>query len=232
MLLEGELQPQGGRPRYACYAAGPEGEVVPVLQDEPDDLSKPQGDDGQVVAPEPQDREAEQQAEGGCQGTGQRKGKPEPQAEMVVHQGVEVCTHGIEGHIPQVQESGQPHHDVQAQAEHDIHECRDHDGGLVAGKDEWEDACQYGQYSHARDEYAPVGPDSLADPPLPGLLFILGLAHFLSGKEISPHKRQDKGPDAHIDHVHPAPLKGPVQGVHLHDHERERKEHEPQGGSA
>jgi hypothetical protein len=59
-----------GRPEklpVVVDAEGAPGEGHPVLGDEPDDLGEPEGDEGEVVAAEPEGGESREEADGGGQ---------------------------------------------------------------------------------------------------------------------------------------------------------------------
>ena len=131
-VLDGtvELQAAQGRLGNAgdpVRAAGQRGHVV---EQDADDLAKAQGDDGQIVPPQPQHREAEQEAEGGRHQAGDGQALPEAQAEVGIEQGVAVGADRVEADVTEIQQAGEAHHHVQAQAQHDVDEGQ---GGQIDG---------------------------------------------------------------------------------------------------
>src|SRR3546814_16186775 len=70
---EGEAEERrAGYPRKAVRAAG---EVVPVQQDDADDLAEAERDDGEIVAAQTKHRKAEQDAREGREDAGDRQGE-------------------------------------------------------------------------------------------------------------------------------------------------------------
>ncbi len=131
-------------------AAGAEGERVPVFENESDDFTESQGHDGQVVAAQAQDRKTQYDAGQGAEGGANRQHCPEPQAPMIIQQGIAVGAHGIKGHIPEVEQTCQADHDVQSQTQNDVHERRNHNIGLVHGEDEGKRDCTNGYEDQSR----------------------------------------------------------------------------------
>ena len=104
------------------------GDLVPVEQDDADDLAEAQRDDGQIVAAQAQHRKAQQDAEAGREQAGQRQAGPEAQAEGLREQRVGIGADRVEGDVAEVEQAGEADHDVQAPAEHDVDQ---HGGGDV-----------------------------------------------------------------------------------------------------
>ena len=115
----------GGRGRHAVGAAG---EGQPVVQYQANDLPEAEGDDGQIVTVHAQYREAEQGTCGGGHDCRQRQHAPEAQAEILVSQRQAVRTNRIERDIPQIQQAGQAHDDVQPQTEKHVDQPENGDG--------------------------------------------------------------------------------------------------------
>ena len=68
--------------------AGTEREIVPVFQDQPDYLPETQGNDGQIVASQTEDRKAQHDPEKHSQGRRDRQSRPEAEPEMIIQKGV------------------------------------------------------------------------------------------------------------------------------------------------
>ena len=116
------------RERHLVEAARAAGDVGQVVGQQPDDLAEPQRDDRQVVAAQPQRREAEDQA--GERGDGHRQrharqprprgaeepGRPDlvPRAVRAGEQRDRVGADGVEADIAEVEQAGLADHDVQA----------------------------------------------------------------------------------------------------------------------
>jgi len=111
----------------------PPPDVDPVDQHEPDDLAEGERHDGEVIAAEAQDREAEQDAPQGCENPGERQADPERQAEGGREKGVGIGADRVEGDIAQVQEARETHYDVEAPAQHHVGEDQDTEVDPVAG---------------------------------------------------------------------------------------------------
>ena len=120
-----EREAEEARARDVGQAVGAAGDLVPVEQDDADDLAEAQRDDGQVVAAQAQDGKAQHDAEARGEQAGQRQAGPEAQPEGLREQGVGVGADGVEGDVAEVEQAGEADHDVQAPAEHDV----DQDGG-------------------------------------------------------------------------------------------------------
>ena len=111
---------------------GPLVSVGPVQQQDADDLAEGERHDRQVVAAQPQHREAQHDAPEGGEDAGQRQADPEGQAEILRQQGVGIGADGVEGDVAEVEQPGQADHDVQPPAEHDVGQHQDADIELVA----------------------------------------------------------------------------------------------------
>ncbi len=131
-ILDGavELQTPQGRLGNAGDAVRAAGQAGHVVEQDADDLAKAQGDDGQIISPQPQHREAEQKAEGGRRQPGDGQALPEAEPEVGVEQGIAVGADRVEADIAEIQQAGEADHHVQAEAQHDVDECQ---GGQIDG---------------------------------------------------------------------------------------------------
>jgi hypothetical protein len=120
-----ELQAEQRRARDVGDAVGAASQVRPVDQHDADDLAERQGDDGEVVATQPQHREAEDDAPQRRQQAGDRQRGPETQVEGGGQQRVRVGADRVERDVAEVEQAGQPDHDGQAPAEHHVGEHQD-----------------------------------------------------------------------------------------------------------
>ena len=117
---------------------GPPVTVVPVEQDDADDLAEAERHDREIVAAQPQHRKAQQDAERGGEQAGQRQADPEAEAEVVREQRVGVGADRVERDVAEVEQAGEADHDVQAPAEHHVDQhrgrrCRPRSGWRTAG---------------------------------------------------------------------------------------------------
>ena len=126
--------------------------LEPVGQeDQADDLAEAQGDDGQVVAAHLQHGDAQDDA--GRNANQHRKGQRLPPGQLHaqpldLRRGQDadgVGAQGKEGHVAQVQQAGEAHHDVQAQPHQDVEaDCVQHLGRVGS---------QQRQQQHADAQY-------------------------------------------------------------------------------
>ena len=100
---------------------GPAGEAVPVVGRDPEDLAEAEGDDGQVVAPQPQRRRADDQAEqrprcSAPRSTTSRNGRwtCDRREGGAGEQGAHVGADAEEGDVAEVEQAGQADDDVEA----------------------------------------------------------------------------------------------------------------------
>ena len=112
---------------------GAAGEVVPVEEDEPDDLAEGERDDGEIVAAQPEHREAEDHPPGRREDAGERQADPEAPAEIVGEEREGIGADRVEGDIAEIEEAGIADDDVQAPAEHRIGEHDDRPGPSRSG---------------------------------------------------------------------------------------------------
>jgi hypothetical protein len=122
-MLKG--QAEEGRAWNAGDAVGATGQADPVQQHDADDLAEGQRDDGQVVAPQPQHRKAEQHAPEGRQDSRQRQAEPEGKAEILGQNRIGIGPDSVEGDVAKVQQPREPDHDIQPPAEHHIGQHQD-----------------------------------------------------------------------------------------------------------
>ena len=125
-------RPKKRRPRDAGDAVRAAGEALPVEQHEADDLAEGERDDGEIVAAQPQHREAEQDAPERGEDAGERQADPERQAEVLRQQRVGIGADRVERDIAEVEQAGEADHDVEAPAEHHIGEHQDAEVEQVA----------------------------------------------------------------------------------------------------
>ncbi|MNF81548.1 hypothetical protein D3C84_638250 [compost metagenome] len=131
-----EGQAEQGRLGDRADAVGAAGQPGHVVQQDADDLAETQSDDGQVVAAQAQHWEAEDKAEERRHQAGDRQADPEAQAEVERQQRIAVGTDGVEGHVTEVEQAGQTHHDVQAEAEHHVDQDQGGDVHRAAAAEE------------------------------------------------------------------------------------------------
>jgi hypothetical protein len=97
--------------------------VVQVVEEDAHDLAETQRDDGQVVAAQAQRGQAEDDpGQRGKRGP-RRQGQPERQVNVEVRRSEEgegVGAHRVEGDVAQVEQTGEAHHQVEADGEHHV----------------------------------------------------------------------------------------------------------------
>ncbi len=101
------------------------GERRPVGENNADDLAESEGDDGEIIAAQPEHREAERDAPERGERPGDRQADPERPAEMRREQRVGVGADRVEGDIAEVKETGEADDDVEAPAEQDVEQDLD-----------------------------------------------------------------------------------------------------------
>ncbi|OIQ66508.1 hypothetical protein GALL_519200 [mine drainage metagenome] len=122
--------------RNALRSVGDVDRGIQVVHENADDLTEPQGDNGEVIAAQLEHRSAEQDACAGRHRGGQRHDQPDRHVEAVGEhrsqgieiagelvrrqQGVQIRPHRVERDIAQIEQTGQTHHDVQAEGQHDV----------------------------------------------------------------------------------------------------------------
>ena len=129
-----ELQAEQRRARDAGDAVRAVGQRHPVGDDDADDLAERQGHDRQVVAAQPQHGEAEHHAPERGQQPGDRQAGPETEAEGGREDRVGIGADGVERDVAEVEQPGEPDHDVQPPAEHDVGQhqrCRGRDSSAA-----------------------------------------------------------------------------------------------------
>ena len=120
--LTGKLKTKQGRlgdPRDTIRATG---KGIQVIEQDADHFAKTQCHYGQIVAPQTQDRESQQETERGGQQAGQRQRLPEAETKIVIEQGITIGSDGIETHKAQIQQPRQPHLHIEAQPQDHIDE--------------------------------------------------------------------------------------------------------------
>ena len=115
----GERQSEERRMRRgdAVRAAG---EILPVEQNEPDDLAEAERDDCQIVAAQPQHRKAEQEAGEGGEDAGERQTAPKRKADILREQSIGIGADRVEGDVAEIEQPGEADHDVETEAEHSV----------------------------------------------------------------------------------------------------------------
>src|SRR5207342_1944782 len=83
------------------------GKVLPVEQDQADDLAEAEGDDGEVVAAQPQHRKAEEEAGERGEDAGGRQADPEREAEVLCDQRIGISADRIERDVAEIEEPGE-----------------------------------------------------------------------------------------------------------------------------
>src|SRR4030042_1674053 len=99
------------------------GEGIEIIDQYPDDLSKPQCDDGQIIPAHTQDRDTEQCAAQSSKGRTRGDHHPEGDVDLKLgrgQKGITVCPDSVKGDISQVKKTRKPHHHVEADPQHDI----------------------------------------------------------------------------------------------------------------
>ena len=130
-------------------AGGAAREAHPVVGHDADDLPEAQGHDGQVVAAEAEGGVAEDRPRPGGEKPADQQVHPhEPPVRVDVHaeahledldedDGAVVAADGEEGHIAQVEQPGEAHHDVEPAGEHHVDDDDGEERGPAVGsKDE------------------------------------------------------------------------------------------------
>ena len=115
-----ERNAEESRPRDAADAGIAVGHRHPVDQDEADDLAEGERDDGEIVAAQPQHRKSEQDAPERREAARERQQEPERQAEGLCQQRVGIGADRVEGDVAEIEQAGEPDHDVEAPAQHHV----------------------------------------------------------------------------------------------------------------
>ena len=149
-----EFQPEQRRLGNAGDAVGAAGQLGHVVEQNPDDLAKAQGDDGQIITPQPQHRKAEQKAEQRRHAARNQQAGPEIQPQVGIEQRIAVSAHRIKGDVTQIQQPGQPHHHVQPQPQHHVNQGQGRQIHGTARAHEGPDQ-QGGQHQHGHDAIQP-----------------------------------------------------------------------------
>ena len=117
-----ERQAEKRRARNSRNAVWAAGQVLPIEQDEADDLAEAERHNGQIVAAQAQHRKAKQDSGERRQNAGKWQADPERQAEILGDQRVGIGADRIEGDVAEIEEAGEADDDVQPEAEHRIGE--------------------------------------------------------------------------------------------------------------
>ena len=108
------------RPRDAADAGIAVGERGEIDDHHANDLAEGERNDGKVVAAQPQYRKAEQNAPERGEDAGDRQQHPERQTERLRQQRIGVSADRVERDVAEVEQTGEPDHDVQSPPEHHI----------------------------------------------------------------------------------------------------------------
>ncbi len=218
-LAELQAEKRRRRHRHAVRAAG---ERQPVVEHQANDFTEAQGHDGQVVAVHAQHREPEDAPRQSRRDGRQRQYGPETQAEVLIAQRQAVGTDGVERHVTEVEQAGQAHHDVQAQAQQHVDQPEDHHGQQVlVGEDREHD----GDHDQGRDDPAQprlvvrrqhMHPRTTGLEALQNLQALGGLQEEAQGKAPG-HHNSDQQADAG---------RFQVEAVAVEDHADDRTEHD------
>ena len=130
-----ERQPEEARARDAGDAVRAAGQALPVEQHDADHLAERQRHDGEIVAAQAQDREAQQDAPERGEDAGERQAQPERQAEMLGEQRIGVGADGVERDVAEIEQAGEADHDVEPPAEHDVGDDEDREIHHIAVRD-------------------------------------------------------------------------------------------------
>ncbi len=208
------------------------GEFTPVFQDQPDDLTKPEGDDGEIIAAQTQDRKTEEDTEEGCQPSADGQHRPEAELEMMVQQGIGIGAHRIKSDIAQIEQTGHADHDIQTKTQHYIHQGRGHDIGLVGGR-KMREGKGHGQQQTDQDiSLFGVCQDAM-DKGSFLVNFTVGLGFQGPGFPMEKEFYQEidqKGADSHKKRIFPAPPYDAFDGVNLDDHDGKSQKNKPERG--
>ena len=119
-----ERQAEEGRPRDVGDAVGAARDGDPVEQHDADDLAEAQRHDGEIVAAQAQHRKAEHDAERCRQQARERQRLPEAEPEPARDEREGIGADRVEGDVAEIEQSGEPDHDIEAPAEHDVDQHR------------------------------------------------------------------------------------------------------------
>ena len=153
--------PKNDDVRNAADAGIAVGQVDPVDQHHADDLAEGERHDREIVAAQPQDRKAENDAPHRREHSGERQADPERQAEGRRQQRVGIGADRVKGDVAEIEQAGEADHDVQSPAQH--HVDQDLDAVIVdplqraAGPEQAEQMSgkQDDEAEHERAELAP-----------------------------------------------------------------------------
>ncbi len=111
---------------------GPPVRLLPVDDDETDDLAEGERHDRKIVAAQAQHGKAEQHAPERGKDAGERQADPERPAETGGEQPVGIGADRVEGDVAEIEQAREPDHDVEAPAQHHIGEHEDREVEDVA----------------------------------------------------------------------------------------------------
>ena len=150
-----------GRARNAADAVGAAGQALPVDDDEADDLAERQGDDGEIVAAQPQHRKAQQHAPERGEDAGQRQADPERQTKIGRQQRVGIGADRVERDVAEIEQAGEADHHVEAPAEHHVSQHQDAEIENVALVVEDHRHQEGEDQQHRRDQFSRDGEAAL-----------------------------------------------------------------------
>jgi hypothetical protein len=111
------LEAEHRRLRNARDAVRAARQVGQVVREQADDFAEAERDDRQIVAAQPQHREAEQEAEGRRGQRRDRQALPERQPEILVEHRVGIAADRVEPDVAEIEQAREADHDVQPEAE-------------------------------------------------------------------------------------------------------------------
>ena len=195
-------RPKKAGPRHVVDAVGAAGEPPPVGEDDADHLAETEGDDGEIVAAQPQYREAQHDAEARGERAGDRQRDPEAEIEMGREHRIAVGADRIEGDVAEIEQAGETDHDVEAPSQHDVgqHQGRHIDEAPVGkgheGKADGE---------HDQDQ----AEDLVVSQIEAGEAVLAGVGLGSAGLGLRPEREKERAQHQRQRHQHHAPIDHP-----------------------
>ena len=127
-LMEGGDAPRrraaNGNPkndgRGSPRSVRPAGDRRPVQQYDPDDFTKPDRDDGEILAAQTQHRKPKKNPETRRYQTGKRQCFPKGEIEVARQQGKSIGAYRVKGDVAEIEQTGEPDDDIETPAEHHV----------------------------------------------------------------------------------------------------------------
>ena len=212
---------------------------IPVFEDDFGNRRKTQRHDGQIVAAQAQDREAQNHPEQHAHQAAERQTSPEAEIEVLAEQRVGISPDSEKGDIAEVKKSGQTDRNVQTEAKNNKDQRTDHHIDVVeilsARYQPWEnqgDGRSAEQYPST--ELRIVGQALRQRLFLDRRTFRMRIGYHLCMTRGTPLDRKQPEPgdgkstNTNPDHIRPTPLDFLRQRINPYHHQRQGKEHEPQ----